>query len=301
MDNINQFLRIARPPLLLLAVLLYALGAGVADYLGTLINWNVYLLGQIWILLIFVGAFFLYEYFAAIETGPVLARRAYSGGIGRVGPGALSRTVLLAAGFTSLAIAASITVLIFQQPMVSPGGLIFMAVFVVAALMLVVPPTRLAGRGYGEIITALLLSNLVPALAFLFQTGELHRLLAMTTFPLTFLHLAMILTYELPDYGTDVKFAQQTMMVRVGWESGMRLHNVFLLVAYLILGLAMVFGMSITLGIPGFLTFPLAAFQIYLMSRIAAGSRPNWRILLFVGAAIYWLTAYLIMFAVWTR
>jgi 1,4-dihydroxy-2-naphthoate octaprenyltransferase len=176
-----------------------------------------------------------------------------------------------------------------------------MLILLAGALLLALPPARLVLRGYGEITTALLVSNLIPALAYLFQTGELHRLLAMTTFPLTFLYLAMTLAYELPGYGADVKFDQQTLMVRLGWESGMRLHNLFLLSAYLILGFAMLLGLPIPLGIPGFLTFPLAAFQVYLMVRIAAGTKPNWRVLLFVGAAIYWLTAYLLMFALWTR
>lgn len=301
MNKIAQFIRISRPLLLFASLLLYTLGAGVADYLGTMINWNIYFLGQIWILLILLSAFYLHEYFSAIEAGPVMVRRAYTGGIGRESLGELSRTVPLVAGFTSLAIAASVTVLIIQQAGISPGGFVFMLVFVGASLLLVVPPARLVARGYGEVTVALLLTNLIPALAFLFQTSEVHRLLAMATFPLTFLHLAMILAYELPDYGTDAKYAQQTLMVRAGWDSGMRLHNIFLLIAYLLLGLAMVLGMPVALGIPGFLTFPLAAFQIYLMARIAAGSRPNWQILLFVGAAIYWLTAYLITFALWTR
>lgn len=301
MNKLTQFIRISRPVILLAGVLTYALGAGVADYLGTIIDWNAYLLGQAWILLVLLSAIYLHEYFSADSTRPVLDRRAYTGGFGRESLGDLTRTTVLIAGFTCMAIAASITVLMLQYAGITPGGLVVMLIFTAGALMLALPPVRLAERGYGEITTALLVSTLIPALAYLFQTGELHRLLAMTTFPLALLHLAMILAYELPEYGADVKYDQQTLMVRLGWEAGMRLHNLFLLSAYLILGLAMLLGLPSTLGIPGFLTFPLAAFQIYLMGRISAGTKPNWRILLFVGAAIYWLTAYLIMFALWTR
>jgi 1,4-dihydroxy-2-naphthoate octaprenyltransferase len=159
----------------------------------------------------------------------------------------------------------------------------------------------LANTGYGELTTAILVSNLVPALSFLLQTGELHRLLAMVTFPLTFLHLSMMLAFELPDYGTDLKFEKRTLMVRAGWEMGMRLHNGFLRVAYLILALALLLGLPMAIGGPGLLTLPLALFQIWYMGRIASGIKPNWTLLLFTATAIYGITSYLIAFALWTR
>jgi len=59
-----------------------------------------------------------------------------------------------------------------------PHGVAF-----VLAFLFVVPPVKLNHLGYGELVTAILLCNLFPALAFLLQTGEMHRLLAMATFP----------------------------------------------------------------------------------------------------------------------
>jgi 1,4-dihydroxy-2-naphthoate octaprenyltransferase len=80
MNKLTQFIRISRPTILLAGVLTYALGAGVADYLGRMIDWNVYLLGQAWVLLILLSAFYLHEYFSAINATPVLERRPYTGG-----------------------------------------------------------------------------------------------------------------------------------------------------------------------------------------------------------------------------
>jgi 1,4-dihydroxy-2-naphthoate octaprenyltransferase len=287
--------------MLLGSLLLFSLGSGAARYLGNLINWNTFLLGLLWILLVQLGMNYLNEYFGERPTLPEHRQGPLSGGLGVSGRGKLPRIVLLAAAFTAYAIAASLTVLLIQQPGVRVAALVFMLVIFLGTFFLVVPPARLVNSGYGEIVAAILLSNLVPAVAFLFQTGELHRLLAMVTFPLTFLQLSMILSHELPDYAGDLKYDHQNLLVRAGWETGMRLHNIFLLLAYMILGLAAAFGLPFSIALPGFLTFPLAIFQVWYMQRIASGVKPNWRVLLFVATVIYGLTAYLITFALWTR
>lgn len=300
MDKIIRFFRLSRPLLLMGGVLLYTLGAGVARYLGTLINWDSFLLGLAWILLVQLGMIYLNEYFgeriALLDDG----QGALTGGLGVYGRGDIPRGVLLVAAFTAYAVAASLTVLLIQMPGFTQSTFVFMLVIFLSSFLMVVPPVRLVDTGYGEIVSAILLSNLVPAAAFLFQTGSLHRLLAMVTFPLTFLQLAMLLSYELPHYASDLKFDRQTLLARVGWEAGMRLHNISLLLAYLILGLAALFGLPLSIGVPAFLTFPLALFQVWYMNRIASGGKPNWRALLFVASAIYVLTAYLTAFALWT-
>ena len=43
------FLRLSRPLFLVGAFLVYALGAGIARYLGSEIDWNAFFLGQAWI------------------------------------------------------------------------------------------------------------------------------------------------------------------------------------------------------------------------------------------------------------
>jgi hypothetical protein len=43
------FIRLTRPLFLLGVAIVYALGAGIARYLGVEIDWNAYLLGQAWV------------------------------------------------------------------------------------------------------------------------------------------------------------------------------------------------------------------------------------------------------------
>lgn len=301
MKQILDFIRLSRPFFLLGGFLLYALGAGIARFLGYQIAWDAYLLGQLWVTLMQLATHYLNEYFDAPADANNPNRTMFSGGSGAVGPGRLMRNVPFWAAATCLAIAASLTVLLIQLPNFGLEVVLVMILIFIGAFFYSTPPIRLSHSGYGELTTAILVANLVPALSFLLQTGEIHRLLAMTTFPLTFMHLAMMLAFELPDYGSDLKHDKRTLLVRVGWLLGMRIHNYSLLTGYLIIGVALVFGLPQSIGLPALLTLPLGIFQIWYMGYIAGGAKPNWSLLLFGAMSIFGLTAYLMTFALWTR
>ena len=58
-NPILLFFRLSHPLFVLCGILVYALGVGVADYLGTTINWSVYLFGQVWVIALQLGAAYL--------------------------------------------------------------------------------------------------------------------------------------------------------------------------------------------------------------------------------------------------
>lgn len=307
MRDILLLVRLARPHFLVGAALLYALGVGVARFLGTSIDWGVYLLGQAWISIIQLSTHFLNEYYDAPIDAQNPNRTFFSGGSGSLrdenqenGQG-LPRELALWLGISCLAIAASLTVLIINT--VAPGGIIVGVMFLIflGAFFYSTPPVRLEASGYGELTTSFLVANLVPAFAFLLQYGEFHRLLAMATFPLTPLHLSMMIAFELPDYASDLKFDKNTLLVRMGWQRGMILHNIMILIAYFLLGIGAIFGLPLSIALPGFLTLPLGIFQIWMMNRIAGGARPNWKALTFTAASLVGVTSYLLAFTFWTR
>lgn len=299
MNKIVLFIKLSRPFFLLGAALLYALGAGVAKYLGKPIDWDVYILGQLWGTTLQLATHYLNEYYDASADSDNPNRTLFSGGSGALGGGGLPRQTALWAGVTSLAVCASLTVVIFQAVGFSAPLLVLMLLIFLGAILYVLPPVRLAGSGYGEITTAVLASNLVPIFAFVLQTQEVHRLLTLSTLPLTFLHLSMMLAFELPDYGTDLKFAKKTMMVRLGWEAGMRIHNLAIMGGFLLLAAGLFVGLPPRIGLPGLLTLPLGLFLIWYMNRIGDGMKPNWNLLTFMAIALYGLTAYLITFTYW--
>jgi 1,4-dihydroxy-2-naphthoate polyprenyltransferase len=301
MEKFLLFIRLSRPHFLVGGALMYALGAGVSRYLGTPVNWNWFFLGQVWITLLQLSTHYLNEYFDAPADLNNRNRTPFSGGSGAIGPGKLLRSTALYAGIVCLAIVASTTVLLIRYVALTPATVLVMALIFLGAFFYAVPPVRLESSGYGELTSSILVANLVPAFALLLQTGDLHRLLAMSTFPLTILHLAMLLALELPDFATDIKYEKNTLLVRIGWEIGMRMHNFLILGAYLVLGLAVLLGLPPAIALPAFLSLPLGILQIFQMNRIAAGARPNWTTLTLAAVTLFSATAYLLAFSFWSR
>jgi 1,4-dihydroxy-2-naphthoate octaprenyltransferase len=301
MKSLRLMIRLSQPYFLIGAALLYALGVGIAHYLGVIIRWDVYLLGQAWVTLLQLSTYCLNEYFDIPVGVEPPNRIPVVGNSGALGTGKLPRPVAFWIGAACLAVVASLTVLFTRSMRVNPGLYIVMGAIFVGAFLYSVPPVRLSCSGYGELTVSIILANLVPALAFLLQAGELHRLLAMATFPLTTLLLAMMLALELPNYAVDLKYDKRNLMMRIGWQRGMLLHNYLLLGGFFLLGLALVFGLPVHIALPAFFTLPIAIFQVWMINRIADGAKPNWNLLMLAAAASFGLTAYLLTYSFWTH
>jgi 1,4-dihydroxy-2-naphthoate octaprenyltransferase len=300
-NNIKLFIKLSRPHFLLGAALTYALGVGIARFLGTTIDWGIYLVGQIWVTAVQLNAHFMNEYYDAPGDQDNPNRTPFSGGSGAIGPDKLPREVAMWAGITCLAIAASITVLLIRLSTLDLGLVLIMGLIFIGAFFYSTPPIRLAASGYGELSTSIIVANLVPAFAFLLQFGEFHRLLTMATFPLMPIHLGMMIAFEFPDYGQDIKFLKLNILTRMGWERGVVMHNLMILAGYFILGIATVLGLPFRVAFPGFLSLPLGLFQIWMLNRIADGGKPNWHALTFTAVSVLGITTYLLTFSFWTR
>lgn len=297
------FVRLSRPWFLVGGFLTFALGAGIVRYLGYPLEPNLYLLGQLWVTALQLSTHYLNEYFDSDADNRNRNRTWFSGGSGMLGEveDQLPRfTALLAASIT-LTLVALATFGLGGAGALNPATITIMVLGFLGAFFYSVPPIKLATSGYGELVTAVLVANLVPAFAFALQTGELHRLLAMSTFPLTGLHAAGVLAFEFPDYATDLKFGKRTLLVRLGWQRAMQAHNLFLVVSYLLLGLAYVFGLPAAISLPPLLTLPLALLQIWYMQRIAQGFKPNWAALTLNAVVIMAASVYLFAYSFWIR
>lgn len=284
----RELLRISRPWWLLAGILMYALGAGIAAYLGRPIRWDAYLVGQTCMVLLQWAGGFLRETFDLPPRPPA------------VPSGGLTRSLTLAVAATLLTIGAVLTVLMFSAGDLPSTAFLMLGLALAVTLVEAVPPFSLHKAGYGELTQAVFLANLVPAFAFVLQTGDLHRLLALITFPITLLMLSTGLAAGLPTYAADIKNSRNTMLVRLGWQRGMNLHNLFILLAYLTLGAGAIAGLPWGIVWPALLGLPIGLFTIYQMFMIAGGAPPRWRTLLISSGATLALTVYFITFALWT-
>lgn len=278
--------------LLFIIALLYALGGGIAHYLGATLDVGLYWLGQFWVVSLFVASYLMDRYYDPQVSMESLGRSFW-------GSMPYSSALILGAAI-SLTVTASLTVLLIRHGL-NPSVLTIVIACVLGAFLYALPPVRLANEGFGELTLSILIANLVPAFSFLLQFGEFHRLIAMATFPLTFLLMATILALRFPNYANHLKYRKNSMTVRMGWDTAMTAHNIFVLIAFTLVGLAAVLGFPSFAATPLVVALPLALVQIWYVTRIAGGLKPNWNALSLSAVFLVGFTSYLMTFAFWTH
>jgi 1,4-dihydroxy-2-naphthoate octaprenyltransferase len=287
------FIRLSRPFFLLGGILLYGLGAAILDYLGRPIDLALLILGQLAITSMQLMAHFLNEYFDSKIDNENPNRTPISGGSGALGPEGLPRKVALYSAAFTIAITASIVILLITTTQVPMIAWVIFALIFLGAFLYSLPPVSLATSGYGEVSTSVLVAGLLPAFAFALQTGELHRLLIMTSTPLVALHFAMMISFQLPDFATDTKFEKRTLMVRIGWGAAMRLHDLAIFFAIGSVAVAFTLGLPWRVALGSTIALPLALAQMWQFSRIRRGFPTNWRTTTYSAMALFAMTAYL--------
>jgi 1,4-dihydroxy-2-naphthoate octaprenyltransferase len=291
--QILLFLRLSRPHFLLGGFLLYALGVSIASYLGSSIDVGLYLLGQAIVTSIQLMAQYFNEYYDAPADIVNPSRTPFSGGSGTLGSEGLPRPTALYAGITALTFAATLTGLLVVRGSTSLLAWIFLILAFLGAFAYSAPPLRLIHSGYGELVVSLIVAGFLPAFAFSLHTGQLHRLILMSTIPLIALHFAMLIAFELPDYATDLKFDKRNLMVRLGWQTSMRVHDVAILFASLSFLVAYLNGLPWRVSLGTLIVLPLGIAQIWQMSRIQRGQPPHWTTLTWSAWLVFGVTAYL--------
>jgi 1,4-dihydroxy-2-naphthoate octaprenyltransferase len=291
----------ARPAMLAAGALFYLLGAGMARYLGHPILWDRFWVGLIAVLLIQLTSYFLKAYYDLIDAASPLRRmQKDDDDLDQGVASRLPQQGVLMAGTTSMTAGAVLTVLMITMGAINLTFFFFLGIAVILSFFYAVPPLRLVYTAYGELVEAIVLANLFPALAFTLQTGELHRYLAMLTFPILAILLAVRLVLSLEKYARYLKYGYKTMMVVLGWQRGMRMHNLLVPAGYVLIALAFALGLPWSLTWPALLTLPVGLFEIIQINQIVAGLKPNWRLLNLTAVSLLGLALYLMNLALWT-
>jgi 1,4-dihydroxy-2-naphthoate octaprenyltransferase len=293
MQRLLSLLRLSRPLNVIFAALTYLLGAGIARYLGisqdALVFW--YGLGGISLAQFSMGL--LAEALRPVdqpsETDENRPERVNL------------RNAALLMSVGALAAATFIAILLGFEGALSPVPQLFLGLSLAIVLAYAVPPLRLVNRGFGEFALAVHIAVIAPALGFALQAGEYHRLVAITSFPLTLLALAYFLVLGFPTFAADEKFDRRTLLRSMGWQRAVPLHHGLVLGAYALLAGSLLFGLAWGLVWPSLLPLPFALFQIWQLRNISQGAKPVWNLLTVNALAVFGLTAYLLTFAFWLR
>lgn len=293
--QLRLFFQLSRPVFLLGGILLYALGAAIAAYLGFQIVASIYVLGQIIVTSIQLMTQYLNEYYDNTIDEENKNRTLFTGGSGAIGPEKLSRDTALYSAAAAITVAATASVVLLVAGGTALVSWLIILIAFVGAFFYSSPPLKLSTSGYGELTTSFIVAGLVPAVAFTLQTDELHRLVFMSTMPLIALHFAMMLAFELPDYASDLKHNKRTLMIRAGWKTGMRLHDAAIALAGVSLVVAYFYGLPHRVVLGSLIALPLALAQLWQVERIRRGYPTRWLTLTFGAIGLFALTAYLIM------
>ena len=282
-----------KPIELLLTVLTYGLGAGIAHYLGHPFRAAGFSLGLIVVLSIQVASQFLVVYFrlpltprAQDET--MREREQF-------------RVTLLQVIFASMAFAAVviISLLITHQLNLLSGSTLL--IITISLLVYAIPPIRLSETGYGELLQAILFGTVIPALAFLSQVNELHRILPIIALPLSILGIAYLLACDFPSFANDQKYGRRTLLTRLTWQRAVPIHHFLIMIAFILFSTAPLLGIPWRLVWPVFLVLPFAIVQIIWLQRIANGGRTIWQFFTTTSVVTFGLTVYFLALTFWMR
>jgi 1,4-dihydroxy-2-naphthoate octaprenyltransferase len=293
LHQLRLFIRLSRPLFLLGGVLLYGLGAALARFLGRPVNFELYLAGQALVTAGQLTAHYLDEYFDAEQNADNPNRTFLTGGSRVLGPGGLPARLAMQAAIVCMGFLGILASTLLVRGIVPLLAWLVFALLFFGSVFYSAPPIRLVSTGYGEVAASVLIAGLVPTFGFVMQTGGLHRLLLMSTTPLVALHFAMLIAFGLPDYGSDLKHDKRTLLVRLGWQTGMRLHDAAILFAILSGFLAYLDGLPMRVALGSLIALPLGLAQIWQMARLRRGYPPNWGLLTFSALGLFSLAAYL--------
>ncbi|MEE8331056.1 MAG: prenyltransferase [Acidimicrobiia bacterium] len=216
MKSLWAFIRLSRPHFLLGGLLMFAVGAATTEAIDAV----HYAVAQLMVSATQITAHYVNEYADVDADRLVENRTLFSGGSGVLGEGLLRPVVALrsAAFATAAALGAAVAVATYSLPAAAVG---------LAALGVSwsysMPPARLVASGWGEITVSLVVAGAVPLVGALVQGGTPSAALWWSMAVLVPIHLAMILSFELPDVASDAAAGKRVLAVRIGRGAAVRL------------------------------------------------------------------------------
>jgi 1,4-dihydroxy-2-naphthoate octaprenyltransferase len=172
-----------------------------------------------------------------------------------------------------------------------------MGIFIIG--MVEIFPSQTTQWGLEEFLKAFLYANIIPAFAFSLQVNVYHRLVFLLTFPLFFLYIAFFIIDNISSVYDSINESSGSLLKKIGSFAVLRLHNLSLLMGYLILLAGTFFELPWKLIWPALMTIPIGLIQIWQVNQILSGRKPNIQALVFTAVCIALFTAYFSILSLW--
>ena len=268
----------------------YVVGGGFVSYIGITIELSYFWLGLVILILFSLSSDFLSCFFNVSERSNNNKKEII-----------ILKNNLLFLTYSFLTIGAIFTVLLYSLLNSSLLFFIFVGLFFLILVASSIPPFSLRKKGYSDLLLSIKTVALAPFFSLFLQIGEIHHILFLIAFPAIFLILAYFLAQSLENYYENLINQSHTLMTRLGWNLGMKVHNYFILLTYILYGIAGLFGLSGLLAYPAWLSLPFAGIQFWEMWRIGEGYKPRWKLLKLSALGSISTLAYFYIFILWLR
>lgn len=239
--------------------------------MGITINWALYWLGQVVVTSIQLMGQYLNEYYdIEVDRLGTNNRTWFSGGSGILSEGSVSPQVVLVAARICAVIAILAGVLTSLQS-------VWMIPIVILCLLgswfYSSPPISLMSSGWGELTTSVIVSLLVPLAGYAIQGGLPPGELWLICVPLVLVHVAMLVSFEIPDQVADQSVGKKTLTVRLGFNDAAWVIDALIVSAFLFICV-----LALTSKYPGqwmVIAAPLAILQMVTVHRVILSPTRN--------------------------
>jgi hypothetical protein len=269
---------------LLYGLLMYVLGICIAVYLTIQIDWINVLLGYLSILLLQIveGLIGLTK----AEPELIQDRKVMS----------KKQILLVVIAFVMMALAFLLVSLLLRGGLTGAGWL-FMLIMGLICIFRSSPV--LSGKlvVLNEVIDAVLIVGIIPSFALNLISGELHPFLILINLPLFFIFLGTQIALAYPQYSRELTKNTHSLLIQVGWQRGIFLHDILIVIGFLSLGISGMIGLPWALLWPSMIVSLIGIFEIILLHRIGEGLKPNWKLLKLVAHGLIGLSTYTMIFS----
>jgi len=175
-------------------------------------------------------------------------------------------------------------------------NLVYISLITVLMLLTISRNGKMLFKTYGVIIEGMIVSPLM----LLFGGGMQdinptngHILLTLAFF---FLYIATSTSLLFEAYERDQKIRERSLLDMVGWENGIRIQNISLVLTYLVFFLFFFRNNSLSINLPVLISAIIGVFSMYLLTRMAKGMKPHWQIIKATSFLHFFAVCYLIVY-----
>lgn len=162
------------------------------------------------------------------------------------------------------------------------------------------PPLRLASTGIGEVLASLIVAAIVPWFGLVVAGGWPSAVFFAAVAPLVFIQFAMLLAFEFPDEPSDRQAGKRTLLVRIGSDHGVLIHNIGLFAGVMLIVVGSCTVLPYLTAFIAIATTPVAVGQMVAVSVGAGARRVRFETVTFLAIVTFSLTATLLAIVFWT-